>query len=48
LKGVQQGDMNGLHGISEYIYSVKEERHDMIQYYDSKEEPNLIKMYEVF
>lgn len=48
LKGVQQGDMNGLHGISEYIYSVKEERHDMIQYYNSKEEPNLIKMYEVF
>ena len=48
LKGVQRGDMNGLHGISEYIYSVKEERHDMIQYYNAKEEPNLIKMYEVF
>lgn len=48
LKGVQRGDMNGLYGISEYIYSVKEERHDMIQYYNAKEEPNLIKMYEVF
>lgn len=51
LKGVQQGDMNGLHGISEAIYSAKEERHDMIQYYTAthaKEEPNLIKMYEVF
>jgi len=48
LKGVQQGDMNGLHGISEYIYSVKQERHDMIQYYNRQEEPNLIKMYEVF
>lgn len=48
LKGVQRGDINGLHGISEYIYSVKEERHDMIQYYNRQEEPNLIKMYEVF
>lgn len=48
LKGVQRGDMNGLHGISEYIYSVKQERHDMIQYYNREEEPNLIKMYEVF
>lgn len=48
LKRVQQGDMNGLHGISEYIYTVKEERHDMIQYYNRQEEPNLIKMYEVF
>lgn len=48
LKRVQQGDMNGLHGIYEFIYLIKEERHDMIKYYDSKEEPNLIKMYEVF
>jgi len=48
LKRVQQGDMNGLHGISEYIYTVKEERHDMIQYYNRQEEPNLIKMYELF
>jgi len=48
LKEVEMGDIDGLHGVSEYIYSVKQERHDMIQYYNSKEEPNLIKMYEVF
>lgn len=48
LKGVQQGDFNGLQGISEYIYLVKAQRHDMIQYYNREEEPNLIKMYEVF
>jgi hypothetical protein len=27
LKRVQQGDMNGLYGISEVTYSVKEEQH---------------------
>jgi hypothetical protein len=51
LKGVQRGDMDRLQGISEFINSVFDERHDMIQYYtdtQAKEEPNLIKMYEVF
>jgi hypothetical protein len=51
LKGVQQGDMVGLNGISEFLHIEYDERHDMIQYYTAthaKEEPNLIKMYEVF
>jgi len=55
LKGVEKGDMNGLHGISEVIHFHKEERHEMINYYSGKDkswlnggEPNLIKMYEVF
>lgn len=48
LKKTVVGDMAGLQGINEFINLVFDERHDMIKYYDSKEEPNLIKMYEVF
>jgi hypothetical protein len=48
LKKNVVGDMVGLQGIYEFINLVFDERHDMIQYYNSKEEPNLIKMYEVF
>jgi len=51
LKRVQQREMNKLHAMSKFIYLVKEKRHDMIQYYTAthaKQEPTLIKMYEVF